>query len=170
MPRTQFATTSHGAERKVPDLMTRLLQDEIRARIKQARERAGISQEEMAALMGVIPRTQQNWESAQGKSAKVPWERLNEISDVTGATVRWLIHGDDEEHYDGELIKRLTATTTALEKVETRLAEIAKRDITTEVQRALEDYTSRLGREVGKLPPRSMRVGGRRREDPPAAA
>jgi transcriptional regulator with XRE-family HTH domain len=150
--------------------MGRLRKEEIRARIKQAREMAGVSQHDMADLMGVANRALQNWEADQAKAANVPWEHLNDIADVTGTTVRWLLHGDEPELYDGELTERLKTTAAALEKVEAQLATIAKRDIKTEVQQAFDDYAQRLGPQIGKLPPRSKRDPDRPGEDSEAAA
>jgi len=72
--------------------MGELHEAEIRARIKEARKEAGLSQSTMADLLGVIPRTVQNYENDH-----VPWSRIRDIADITGKSTRWLLHGDDSE-------------------------------------------------------------------------
>jgi len=62
----------------------------IGERIKQARERAGLRQEDLADILGVATRTLQNYEGATTK----PFKQLNAIAAATGVTTEWLLHGD----------------------------------------------------------------------------
>lgn len=69
--------------------MAELEAEAISARIKQARQEAGLKQWQMAELLEVIPRTVQNYEEF-----RVPWDKLGKIAEVTGKSVEWLLHGD----------------------------------------------------------------------------
>lgn len=64
---------------------------EICARIVRARELAGLTQPELANLIGVTERTVRNYESG-----RVPWGLLNKIADVTGTTRTWLVDGPSQ--------------------------------------------------------------------------
>jgi DNA-binding XRE family transcriptional regulator len=77
-------------------------QAQITARIQQARIEAGYTQEEMADLLGVRPRSYQNYESI-----RVPWRLLDKIADLTHKEVAWLLHGDPPDRPDPERLARL---------------------------------------------------------------
>lgn len=47
-----------------------------------------MNQHQLAAALGVHWRSIQNWERADNS---VPWDRLTEIADRTGASVEWLL-------------------------------------------------------------------------------
>lgn len=76
-------------------LMSELERDGITSRIGQARRDAGLTQEEMADLLGVIPRTIQNYESK-----RVPWRHLKEIATITGKPQEWFLRGDEDDGED----------------------------------------------------------------------
>lgn len=67
--------------------------EEIGGRIKQARERAGLRQEDLADLIEVSNRTVQNYEAGETK----PFAKLKAVAAATGVTVEWLLHGDPEQ-------------------------------------------------------------------------
>lgn len=69
--------------------MAELQEAEIRGRIKHARKEAGLTQEGLAELLEVIPRTVQNYENDH-----VPWGRIRDIAEITGVSTRWLLHGE----------------------------------------------------------------------------
>lgn len=94
----------------------------IRARIQEAREQAGLSQPDMAALLGVITRTVQNYEAHAGVSAKVPYDRLGDIADITGTSLKWLLHGDDDEQT--QFTARLDTFDQGLADVRNELASL----------------------------------------------
>lgn len=73
--------------------MAEIEREAIAARIRQAREEAGLSQTEMAEAIGVIPRTYQNYESLT--RPRTPWGSMNDIAKITGKSTEWLIHGDN---------------------------------------------------------------------------
>lgn len=66
---------------------------EIGARLHQARAEAGLTQEEIADLVGVSTRSWQGYEAGD----VVPYRHMAKIADVTRRSVAWLIHGDTEE-------------------------------------------------------------------------
>lgn len=142
----KLATTGTYVVRMMPDLMGRLHEAEIRARIQRARELAGLSQTDMADLLGVIPRTVQNYEGGGGKAAKVPWDRLSDIAEMTGTTTRWLLYGDAQAYdaAEGELTERLT-------DIERKLDQLLERDSHGQVALREQEAIDRLERRMDEL-------------------
>lgn len=116
--RTEFAATKQADASTVPDLMAHIEEAEVRARIQRARKEAGLSQPQLAELLEVITRTVQNYEATDGKNGTVPWEKLNQIAEITGKSVGWLLHGDDDE---------IAMLTTRLEEFEHQQAAISEK-------------------------------------------
>lgn len=77
--------------------------EEIGERIAQAREEAGLRQEDLADLIEVATRTVQNYEVGATK----PFTKLRRISEATGRPVEWLLHGDQAEANRDEQIRVL---------------------------------------------------------------
>jgi transcriptional regulator with XRE-family HTH domain len=106
--------------------MAELQEAEIRARIKRARKEAGLAQPAMAELLGVIPRTVQNYENDH-----VPWGRIRDIAEITGRSTRWLLHGDETQEEGGALLAALTEIEDQVRLLRTetaaRDAEVLKR-------------------------------------------
>jgi transcriptional regulator with XRE-family HTH domain len=65
---------------------------EIGGRIQEAREKAGLRQEDLADLIEMSTRQVQNYEAGGSK----PFAKLKAIAGATGVTVEWLLHGDPE--------------------------------------------------------------------------
>lgn len=116
--RTSHAATNVRSERKFqsgPYLATLFgaeapvdayLEQQICARIKQARVEAGFTQEDMAALLNVTTRAWQNYEHI-----RVPFRRLAEIAKLSGVTQEWLLHGDAPESQTlADRLRELEAT------------------------------------------------------------
>lgn len=78
----------------VATLMAELSRVGIAQRIATARKQAGLDQHEFADLMHVHWRTVQDWESV--KKHTTPWDRVDEIANVTGVSRNWMLHGEDE--------------------------------------------------------------------------
>lgn len=76
------------------NLMEQVNRAEISRRIGQAREDSGITQRQLADLMGVHVNTVQNWCSP--KKAIVPYDRLGELAEALGTTRYWLMYGERE--------------------------------------------------------------------------
>lgn len=86
---------------------------DIGARIAAARKEAGLTQEELADLVGVSTRSLQGYESGE----VVPYRHMDKIAEVTRQTVAWLLHGDTETE---------AAFGEQLERIEEQLGEIRK--------------------------------------------
>jgi transcriptional regulator with XRE-family HTH domain len=94
--RTKDTTTRKRGGRTVRDLVAELEARDISARIQRARKEAGLTQEQLADLLEVIPRSVQNYESG-----RVPWNKINAIGKITGKSPEWLLHGDAPDPFEG---------------------------------------------------------------------
>lgn len=116
--RTKYATTRKGHARTVRlALMSELQREEITARIKQARNEAGLTQPEIADLLDVAPRTYQNYEAD-----RVPWGLINDIAKITGKTAQWLLHGETPDVLGG-----FAAPSVQLDRIEAKIDVLLKR-------------------------------------------
>jgi transcriptional regulator with XRE-family HTH domain len=108
--------------------MAELDRASIAARVKQAREEAGLTQPELGDAMtpSVHWRTIQTWESV--KQARVPWDRLDEIARLTGRSKEWLVHGEDVTPPTSftEVAARLEAAVSTLAAVTSELADVVR--------------------------------------------
>jgi transcriptional regulator with XRE-family HTH domain len=66
----------------------------------------------MADTLGVAMRTYQNYEKD-----RVPWRLMGRISDITGRSLRWLLHGEDDSEPSAEVVQRLAAVEAKLDIV-----------------------------------------------------
>lgn len=66
---------------------------EIGARLKHARLELGLTQDELADLVGVSTRSWQGYEAGD----VVPYRHMQRIAEITKQSVAWLIHGDTAE-------------------------------------------------------------------------
>lgn len=73
----------------------------LAARIRAARQRAGLSQKSLAAGLGVSRGAVANWESASGVLPAT--ERLQHIAQITGVAFEWLAMGRGGLHYQPTL-------------------------------------------------------------------
>jgi transcriptional regulator with XRE-family HTH domain len=117
--RTKRSATRPRRARNVRlNLMAELHKAEITARIRQARKEAGLTQPEMAKLLEVAMRTYQNYEDE-----RVPWDLMGRISDVTGRSLRWLLHGEDDAEPSQQVMLRLDRLDRKLDELLTRSDE-----------------------------------------------
>lgn len=102
-------------------LLAELDRAQISARIKQARDEAGLTQPELADLLQSHWRTVQEWENL--KNGNVPWDRLDEIAQATGRTRDWLLHGDQAASPEtmGAVQKEMAEIRELLERLLERL-------------------------------------------------
>jgi transcriptional regulator with XRE-family HTH domain len=101
------------------------LQAEICARIKQAREEAGMTLEDLADALGVTQRAYWNYEHN-----RVPFRRLREIAEITATTQGWLLHGETPALAPdalGEVAAGVQQLERSQELVQQRLGEILDR-------------------------------------------
>ena len=75
----------------------------VGGRIIHARKQAGISQEELAELIGTSKRSMQAYEADE----VVPYRKLNELSEILNVTKAWILHGDAAEQPVGDVAKVL---------------------------------------------------------------
>jgi len=92
--------------------MAELQKAEISARIRQSRLEAGLTQPEMAELLDVTLRTYQNYEGD-----RVPWALMGRISDITGQSLRWLLHGETDTEPAVEVLQRLESLEMKVDRV-----------------------------------------------------
>jgi transcriptional regulator with XRE-family HTH domain len=90
--------------------MAQLQELEIVKRIEQARIESGLSQDEMADLLEVAGRTYWNYENN-----RVPYKLMGRISDVTGRSLRWLLHGEDDAEPSMQVMQRLAVLESKLD-------------------------------------------------------
>lgn len=97
--------------------------EEIGARIAQARIEAGLTQEELAALIGVSTRSLQGYEAGAVK----PYRHIERIAEALDRPVSWFLHGDQPEPDQSE-VSRLADEVAAMRRLVERLLELADRD------------------------------------------
>lgn len=105
--------------------MRRELAGGIGGRIARARKEHGLTQEELAALVGVSPRSIQGYEAGK----VVPYRRLGRIAEVTDRQLHWLLEGDGEPVADvveqlARLVEELTVEARRIRVVAERLQEV----------------------------------------------
>lgn len=108
--------------RKLSGQMAELENEGIFERIRLARKRAGLSQQEAADAIHVRVRTYQHYESD-----RVPWYGLGKIAEAFGTTKEWLLHGDEtpgQQPLSSELLEAMLENNALLR----RLLDERKRD------------------------------------------
>ncbi len=88
--RTRGSATKNRILRKMLAQMAEIEREAVCARIARARKEAGLTQPEVADLLGLSLRSYQDYESF-----RVPFRRLDQIADILGTTKRWLLYGDN---------------------------------------------------------------------------
>lgn len=112
-------------------------QAEICARIKLAREEAGMTLEEMADALDVTERAYWNYENN-----RVPFRRMAEIAAITGKSQDWLYRGEQSvEPSDPALLQDVAKGIAELERS------------SEHVLRQLDDALARLERIEDALSP-----------------
>ena len=66
---------------------------EVKHTIKDLRVRAGLSQSEAAAKLGVTPPTLRKWEN---DSSVLSYRQMNEIADLYHISLEYIAFGDDD--------------------------------------------------------------------------
>lgn len=94
---------------------------EIGARIKRARELAGLRQEDLADIINVSNRTVQNLEAGDVK----PYVHLGRIADALNVTQEWLLHGDPDTEATETELSQLRAEIGVLRRM---LEELLRRE------------------------------------------
>lgn len=92
--------------------MAELQELEIVKRIEQARIETGISQDDMADLLQVASRTYWNYENT-----RVPYKLMGRISEVTGRSLQWLLHGEDDVEPSMQVMLKLAEIDSKLDRI-----------------------------------------------------
>jgi transcriptional regulator with XRE-family HTH domain len=94
-------------------------------RIARARKERGLTQEELAAAIGVSPRSIQGYEAGK----VVPYRRLSQLAAVTNRELGWLLEGDAprDAPTDPELVERLVSLVEEVSAEAKRIRTLAER-------------------------------------------
>lgn len=99
---------------------------EVCARIKSARQQAGLTQEELAKILHVRQRTIANYEST-----RVPFRLLDRIAEATGVSTEWLLRGDAAKRATDASVERLHADLALVQQQVSEILELLRRQAGT---------------------------------------
>jgi transcriptional regulator with XRE-family HTH domain len=83
--------------------------EELGHRIKTAREQAGLTQDDLADVIGLSMRQVQNLEAGVSK----PFKHVKQIAEATGKSVEWLLHGEPAPQPDADRLREIIAEEIA---------------------------------------------------------
>ncbi|TPG51433.1 XRE family transcriptional regulator [Rhodanobacter glycinis] len=98
---------------------------DMHARIREARSRVGVSQEEFAARLGVSRGAVAQWEMEKGTSPSV--KNLEQVAIHSGFAFEWLATGRGPRVFGEPMIKEPTATYGVALSVDEHLVVAAMR-------------------------------------------
>jgi transcriptional regulator with XRE-family HTH domain len=123
----------------------------VQRRIRNAREGAGLSVQQLADLVEHHPNTVKNWEG-RGGDPSIPYREIDRIAEALNVTPLWILWGS-----------KALVTMDATELLED------VRDSLRRIERTLIAALVEEGHEVRQRPPSDQLVGaaGRRSQTPP---
>lgn len=131
--------------REAQERMDELELAEICARLKLAREQAGLSQEAIGEMLDppVGQRAVANYEKS-----RVPWRYLGQWAEITGTTRPWLMHGEQAAELPEAVERRLAGLEARLGALEAKVAALDERmaEGFEHVETLLDDLAARLPR------------------------
>jgi transcriptional regulator with XRE-family HTH domain len=97
----------------------------IGGRIARARKESGLTQEELAALVGVSPRSIQGYEAGK----VVPYRRMGQLAQAVNREVGWMLEGDppDDAIRSDEVAQQLVGLVEEVSAEAKRIRAIAER-------------------------------------------
>jgi transcriptional regulator with XRE-family HTH domain len=95
----------------------------IGGRIARARKESGLTQEELAGLMGVSARSIQGYEAGK----VVPYRHLNELARITKRELSWILAGDRPADLTAEVVERLVTLVEEVAEEARRIRSVAER-------------------------------------------
>jgi transcriptional regulator with XRE-family HTH domain len=97
----------------------------IGSRIARARKERGLTQEELASLIGVSARSIQGYEAGK----VVPYRRLTQLAEITNCEVGWILQGDvaATAGSDPEVVDRLVIAVEEVSAEARRIRVAAER-------------------------------------------
>lgn len=118
----------------------------VGARLRVARERAGMSQEELARHLGVEIDSLRAWESG----ARTPRaNRVVTLAGLLGVSITWLLEGREDEHMASGSVPTLGAVRSQVESLRRQLHDAG------EALRAIDEALAALARESAGIGPGS---------------
>jgi transcriptional regulator with XRE-family HTH domain len=95
----------------------------IGERIARARKESGLTQEELAGLVGVSARSIQGYEAG----TVVPYRHLSELAKVTNRELSWILAGDQPADLPLEVVERLVTLVEEVAGEAKRIRSVAER-------------------------------------------
>lgn len=97
----------------------------IGGRIARARRERGFTQEELAHLVGVSPRSIQGYEAGK----VVPYRRLSKLAEIMDRDLGWILEGDVPQPatVDAAVVERLVTLVERVSVEVARICEVAER-------------------------------------------
>lgn len=142
-------------------LVAQLEAREIGERIAQARNEAGLTQEELVELATFSKRSLSDYE----RGATIPYRQMREISKLLDRPVEWFLHGEQED--EPSIGDRLDEITERLERVERMVSLIVPAEALEDLPEAVraaaagaEEAEARSGRLGHGGPSRDERATG----------
>lgn len=125
----------------VPRMKIILGRPGISRRLREAREAQGLTRDEMARMLKMHVRSMDAYENP--KVHTIPFEKMSEISEITGVSVSWILHGEEgPEHL---MLQTLENVVQVMENL-TQRVEALEQAVTA----SLASRPSRRSREDGK--------------------
>jgi transcriptional regulator with XRE-family HTH domain len=93
---------------------------EIRARMREARERSGLSRKKLGDLLDRSDTAIQQYEvgtRGRGERASMPYALLRYWAEACGVEWRWLLHGDQEVAREEQIIELLKALNEKVDRL-----------------------------------------------------
>lgn len=90
----------------------------IGRRIAEARQRQGMSQEELGDVVRVATRTVQLWEYGE----HIPYKHMRRLEEVLEVAAGWLLHGEAANVAQGDQLEEMNKR---LKLIETKLSDLS---------------------------------------------
>lgn len=100
----------------------------VKERLREARDSVGLTQDELAELVGVHIGTIKEWENVNRQS--LPFKKLDEVTRALGVSRDWLLYGndrDDQRVFQEGVQQVLAALGDAVTHLDRRLDELERR-------------------------------------------
>lgn len=124
-------------------------------RIREARQEAGLTQDELSDLIGVGMRQIQYYESGESN----PYRTLRRIAEATDRTVGWLLHGDPTIGPGEDAAEAAASLARRLEAIAENQAEVlANQEAAKPVLAEIRDSLAKLVEAARTDPTRTRKA------------
>src|SRR5512135_707081 len=87
-------------------------------RLKEARKECGLTQEEIAGLLGIKQQRYQPWEGGKaGKQIEPPHDMLQQLSEILNKSVSWLLTGKEPQRLVDRIMESPSRYSDVAEKI-----------------------------------------------------